>query len=179
VRSLEWSEIQARLLVKEPYQWKWVLISLHNAVQGFMVLALWQGNGFLTLQDKIAAKWLKAYQEGGPYPIDKMDHFLNLYRKVKDASYLAKHFVPKETHDVSLERLNSFRNEFVHFTPKGWSVELAGLPHICLDSLDLIQFFGWESAAIRWHKKTHITRAKHALKQLRYSMPALARQYAA
>lgn len=43
VRSLEWAEAQARSLGEDSYQWKWVLISLHNAVQGFMVLALWQG----------------------------------------------------------------------------------------------------------------------------------------
>src|SRR6478752_487934 len=84
VRSLEWAEAQARSLGEDSYQWKWVLISLHNAVQGFMVLALWQGNGLLALRDKIAGKWLKAYRDGGDYPAEKLDEFLNLYQKVKD-----------------------------------------------------------------------------------------------
>lgn len=45
VRSLEFAAHQAKEIVNDPYSWKWVLISLHNAAQGFMVLALWNGNG--------------------------------------------------------------------------------------------------------------------------------------
>lgn len=62
VRSLEWARSQAALLACDPYAWKWVLISLHNAAQGFMVLALWGGNGLLALRVSVAAKWLKAYR---------------------------------------------------------------------------------------------------------------------
>jgi hypothetical protein len=178
VRSLEWVEIQARLLTKDPYQWKWVLISLHNTVQGMMVLSLWKGNGLLALRDTIAAKWLKAYQEDGVFPLEKMDDFLGLYRKIKDRKNISQPFDFNETHDASFTRLNSIRNEFTHFTPKGWSLELEGLPHICCDVLDVVQFLGCESAAIHWYKKTHKTRVKRALKQLRQSMTLLARQYA-
>jgi hypothetical protein len=182
VRSLEWAEAQARSLGEDSYQWKWVLISLHNAVQGFMVLALWQGNGLLALRDKIAGKWLKAYRDGGDYPAEKLDEFLNLYQKVKDKDNFryvgAISFIPGETHDDSLARLNSYRNMFIHFTPKGWSLGLGGLPHICLDALDIIQFCGWETAAVLWHKKAHVVRAKRAHRQLRISMESINRQYA-
>src|SRR5439155_1476626 len=84
VRSLEWAEICARSVASDLYLWKWILISLHNATQGFMVLALWQGNGLLALRDKIAAKWLQAYETGGLFPAKELDKFLNLYKKVKD-----------------------------------------------------------------------------------------------
>ena|SRR3990167_316710 len=182
VRSLRWAEIQTRSLLEDPYQWKWVLISLHNATQGFMVLALWNGNGLLALRDKIAAKWLEAYRNGGPYPAEKLDEFLNLYKKVKDANNFhvmgSGPFVPGATHDKSFERLNTFRNEFIHFTPKGWSLELAGLPRVCLDALDLVEFFGWKSTAILWHKQVHVVHAKRALKSLRRSLAALEVQYA-
>lgn len=182
VRSLEWAEIQARALLDDPYQWKWVLISLHNAVQGFMVLALWDGNGLLALRDKVAAKWLEAYRNGGPYPAEKLDEFLNLYKKVKDENNFhvigAGPFSPSATHDNSFECLNSFRNEFIHFTPKGWSLELAGLPRVCLDVLDLAEFFGWKSTAILWYKQDHVKRAKRALKRLRRSLAALEVKYA-
>jgi hypothetical protein len=78
VRSLEWAEIQARLLASDCYHWKWVLISLHSAMQGFMVLALWKGNGLLTLRDDIAKEWLVAHEKDKPYPDEKLDSFLNL-----------------------------------------------------------------------------------------------------
>ncbi len=182
VRSLEWAEAQARLLNHDPYHWKWVLISLHNAVQGFLVLALWNGNGLLTLSSKGAAKWLAAYNNGGPYPIDRLDRFLNLYEKAKDGenfhSVGAGPFRPGQTHDLSLKRLNDFRNEFIHFTPKGWSLELQGLPGVGLDALDLIQFFGWESTAILWHKRVLLVRAKRALKRLQRTLRTLETEYA-
>ena len=174
VRSLEWAEIQARGLVGDPYLWKWVLIALHNAAQGFLVLALWDGNGLNTLQPRIAEKWLKAYENGGPFPAEKLDHFLNLYAKVKDSNNFhtvgAGPFIPGASSDWSLERLNEFRNTFTHFTPKGWSLELAGLPSICLDTLNLIQFLGWESTAITWYRRIHQVRSRRALTRLRSSL---------
>jgi hypothetical protein len=59
---------------------------------------------------------------------------------------------------------------FTHFTPMGWSLQLAGLPRICLDTLALIQHLGWDSTAIVWHKKVHLVRAKRALKRLRRTL---------
>lgn len=174
VRSLEWAELQARSLVDDPYLWKWVLISLHNATQGFMVLALWNGNGLLALRDSVAAKWLKAHESGGPYPAEKLDEFLNLYKKVKDKTNFhfigSGPFVPNTSHDESFNYLNRFRNEFTHFTPKGWSLLLQGLPRVCLDALDLVQYFGWESTAILWHKQVLVVRAKRAAKRLRRTL---------
>lgn len=71
------------------YRWKWSIISLHNAVQGFMVLSLRQGNGLLALKDHIAAKWLKAYRAEEPLPEEKLEEkrghfpvFFKLYRKL-------------------------------------------------------------------------------------------------
>ena len=181
VRSLEWAELQARSLAVDAYLWKWVLISLHSASQGFMVLALWNGNGLLALRDTVAARWLDAYTKGGPYPTDKLDEFLNLYKKVKNKDNFhvvgAGPFIAGATHDGSFGQLNKIRNEFIHFTPKGWSLELRGLPRVCLDALDLVQFFGWESTAILWHKRVLMVRAKRALKRLRRSMLALQVQY--
>ena len=181
IRSLEWAEQQARSLADDPYLWKWVLIALHNATQGFMVLALWNGNGLLALRDKIAAKWLSAYENGGPYPVEKLDEFLNLYKKVKDNGNFhvigAGPFVPGPTHDTSFTRLNEYRNEFIHFTPKGWSLQLLGLPRVCLDALDLIEFFGWESTAVLWHKQVLASRAKRAVKRLRRTLCTLEGTY--
>ena len=38
-----------------------------------------------------------------------------------------------------LRRLNDeFRNNFAHFTPKGWSIERVGLPRIILTAVDAI-----------------------------------------
>jgi len=170
VRSLEWAELQARTLDADSYAWKWVLIALHNAIQGFMVLALWNGNGLLALRPKVAKKWMEAYESGGPFPAEKLDEFLNLYLKVKDPDNFhtigAGPFVPVGTHDHSMSQLNEFRNMFTHFTPKGWSLELAGLPRMCIDTLEVINYLGLQSTAVLWYKPNRHTRTERALKRM-------------
>jgi hypothetical protein len=166
VRSLEWAAAQIAQVQTDPYNWKWVLISLHNAIQGYLVLALWNGNGLLTLKPKSAAKWLKALEGGGAYPVERLDEFLNLYAKAKDPENFHFHgaaaFVPGPTHDQSMARLNEFRNEFIHFTPKGWSLQLAGLPAICIDILDVVRYFAWETTSINWYDATYVERSERA-----------------
>ena len=180
VRSLEWAEMQARTLATDAYAWKWVLIALHNAMQGFMVLALWNGNGLLALRPKVAKKWLEAYESGGPFPIDKLDEFLNLYLKIKDPenfhTFGSGPFVPVGTHDESLRHLNEFRNMFTHFTPKGWSLQLAGLPRICSDTLEVMNFLGLQTTAVLWYKPTRRTRAEKALKRMNKTLLQLSAQ---
>jgi hypothetical protein len=183
VRSLEFAQTQARLILSDPYHWKWVLISLHNAVQGLMVLALWNGNGLLSLRDKDAEKWLEAYRNDAPYPSSKLDNFMNLYKKTKDKSNFAtmgsEAFRADSSHNTSMKRLNDFRNDFIHFTPKGWSLELAGLPRVCIDALDIVRFFGWLSTAILWHNEKHSHRLKQAADSLLRSMMDLEAAYIA
>lgn len=41
-------------------------------------------------------------------------------------------------HLQSFKRLNALRNDFAHFTPRGWSIELGGLPKIFSDIIDVI-----------------------------------------
>lgn len=65
ISALEMLSEITPFLVKDIYRWKWSIIATHNALQGFMVLALRHGNGLLALKDKIAAEWLKAHSEGG------------------------------------------------------------------------------------------------------------------
>lgn len=178
VRSIEWFARLVTEASKDPHQWKWALVALHGAAQGFMVLALWWGNGLHALRDRVAAKWLEAYRNGGPFPVEKLDEFLNLYAKVKDDKLLpglgARNFTPGATHDESMRRLNDLRNQFIHFTPKGWSIELALLPKVCLDALDLIEWLGWESDAILWYNNAHRSRARRALSRARRLLRAIA-----
>jgi len=39
-----------------------------------------------------------------------------------------KKFIVKPDHDWAVKKLNELRNQFVHFAPKGWSLDLLGLP---------------------------------------------------
>lgn len=158
----------------DPYRWKWVILALHSAAQGFMVLALRGGNGLLALRDDVAAAWLEAYRNEGPFPIEKLDSFLNLYKKVKsDRACLfsdSRPFVPKDTEGHSIRKLNKLRDDFIHFTPKGWSLELAGLPRICAESLNMIEFLYRESGNIFLHEESQCRRIDAAIGSIRGSL---------
>ena len=163
--------------------WRWVIIALHSALQGFMVLSLRHGNGLLALSDKSYEEWMQAHEKGGPYPSrEKLDSYIGLYKKVKNADIGQLEgnvrFEPKGTEGRSIKKLDELRNEFIHFTPKGWSLEVDGLPSICIDCLRLVAFLGWETDNIFWHEPSHRERAQLCWRKLRDQMEKLERLYA-
>jgi len=162
--------------------WRWVIIALHNAAQGFMVLSLRHGNGLAALTKESAAAWLKAHENGGDYPPERLDHFPNLYAKIKGEEHgqIAgnKRFTPGATHDSSFKKLNDFRNEFIHFTPKGWSLEVDGLPEICLDVISVIEFLSWQTENIMWHELPFREQSQLCSFKLKEQMLHLKRVYA-
>ena len=114
-------------------------------------------NNIAILTPKSASEWLEAYENRSPFPKqERLDSFLNLYKKIKSDRMLmyghSKKFSPQRTQGRNIKRLNQLRNEFIHFIPKGWSIEVSGLPQVCIDCLSIIEFLGWESGNIIWHK---------------------------
>lgn len=132
-------------LKNEPYYWKWTIISFHNAIQSVLIMSLKGSNGLLTLKEKSEKAWLKAYNEGLP-PSEKLelDTFLNLYKKIKSTEHLcfshSKKYSPPGDQDWAMKKLNALRNDFIHFGPKFWYIEISGLPKIILDCLDIVIF---------------------------------------
>lgn len=163
------------------YRWKWVLIALHNAVQGFMVLALRGGNGLSALKDDVAAAWLEAYEKNTPLPAERLDSYENLYKKIKGNRMLmfghSKKFAPKGSQGASINKLKDLRDEFIHFVPRGWSLEVSGLPRLASDCLDVIDFLGWECGNVLWHEPNVESRAKAAISSARASLTDLKKIY--
>lgn len=146
----EWAE----RIERDIAYWKWVVLALHNTLQGFMVLALRGSDGLRPLRDDIATKWLTAFRDGGPYPDEKLDSFPNLYRKVQSDTMRfflhSKKVAPSSALNQSMKKINTLRNDFVHFLPRSWSLEVSGLPEICLDCLALVEFLALECGNIIW-----------------------------
>lgn len=114
--------------------WKWVLIGLHGALYGFAIAAC-QGTDSRSVQTKngrLIGFWeaLKRCQDP--------DHM----KMLMDSTAL----VLSEQQKESIETLTSeLRNEFVHFQPKGWSIEIHGMPEITIDVLEVIRFLALET----------------------------------
>ena len=182
VFSLDSSVQFSRFVESDAAWWKWLLVSVHATVQGFMVLALERGNSLAVMKPHIAKAWLEAYEKGTPFPDEKMDFFLELYRKVKvtnEPGYCgSRPFRPGTAHDESMRKLNDMRNEFIHFMPQGWSLYLASLPTIAGDCVEVAEFLALESGQVLWHDDALSDRAKNAFKSLRAQLEHLREKYA-
>lgn len=130
--------------------WKWAIISLHSATQSIMAFHLSFGNNLLVMSQEDAEAWLSAHESGGNYPETKMDNFLNLYKKIKKHDVVGFKFIPEAQQGRSIKTLNRLRNEFVHFMPKGWSLELSGIDEICFDCLQIIKKLSSGPLKNRW-----------------------------
>ena len=142
-----------------PHYWKWVVLSLHSAFQGFMVLSL-QGTNFLNvLSNKSAREWLEAY-EGDSTPQNplKLEAFPNLYLKIKSETMLiwshSKVFVPSSSQDVSVNKLNAYRNDFIHYIPALALLDMRVWAKLVLEIVPIIEFLAFESNNITFHEDT-------------------------
>ncbi len=89
VISLEMLCEQLPKVIDNPHYWKWIVIALHNALQGFMVLALKGSNGLNVLTEECEKEWIAAFKRhDNVWPKRKLDTFLNLYKKIKSGRKL-------------------------------------------------------------------------------------------
>lgn len=159
--------------IADPSAWKWIVIGSHSALQGVMTLHLGFGNDLLVASPEDANAWLDAHDNGTPYPDMMMDGFLCLYRKIKKHEIFGYLFKPSGTQGGSIRRLNRLRNQFTHFMPKGWSVELGGMPGICIDCLDVADQIAKNSLCNRWESDHQKNSFEETLGQCQSKLHAL------
>ena len=112
--------------------WKWIIVGAHDAVQGAVVCAIADTTGTNVLSKKsgkTVLKWLEDTSK--EFPGEYMADFETLLKRA------LIELPPKDAKDI--RKLHSLRNDFAHFTPKGWSIELAGLPRIIEAALRLVE----------------------------------------
>jgi len=143
------------LVIQNSYEWKWVLIIAHNTLQAFMVCAVQGSAGLGALTPQSGAKWLEAYSKGLPYPDERLDFFLELYKKIQGPSmkqYVgSKQFIPTSEQDTNVEKLNRRRNTFIHFVPTGLLMGIGDLPAVLQDVLNIIHFLAKQSENIEFY----------------------------
>jgi hypothetical protein len=109
-----------------------MIIAAHDAVQGARACAIADTTGTNVLSEKSARKMLD-FLEGTSkqYPGEFLADFKTLMNRAN------VELLPQDAKDIGM--LHDFRNEFVHFTPKGWSIGAAGLPRITDAALRLVE----------------------------------------
>jgi len=76
----------------------------------------------------------------------------------------------------SFNFLNSFRHDFTHFTPKGWSIEPSGFPAIFLDMVDVLDLVSSDPWPFRHMEKQERERLGDLLNELRIVLDGLSQQ---
>lgn len=116
-----------------PTDWKWVILSLHSSLYGFAVAACrgTDSRSVITVS-KRGHESLIAFDEA-------------LRRCEAESFQHGKRLELSGGEKDSIRKLKKIlRNEFEHFKPKGWSIEIHGMPQIALDTLRAIRSLATE-----------------------------------
>lgn len=125
--------------------WKFALIAVHSALQGYICIALRNGNSFQTWNERHLKKWLDAYDKGGDLPDTKLDFFMELYEKAfsDEASLNRK----------SIEWLNETRNSLVHFNTDSFSIHRESAIECSKEALSAITLAPQKAKGIFFYKE--------------------------
>jgi len=153
-KCLEKLDETLSLIPTDIYQWKWAVIILQNCTQSFMVLALEGTYPVEVVRNrKVYLEWVEHLSQGKKINCNikkkirntQLDDFLGLYRKIKNtknAQFIwnnTKYISTKEQNDA-MKLLIEYRNQFIHFFPCSWGIELSGILFICASVMDFVQF---------------------------------------
>lgn len=122
--------------------WKWVALALHSALQGACVCHLTTtASPVGAVTDKNAREWLDYFDASRTDPkarvpkteLMNLPDLLKAIRKPQSAGNRSNLCGVRVT-DPELQWLKRFhskiRNQFTHFEPIGWSIEVSGIPEL-------------------------------------------------
>jgi len=165
ITSLEMLVHSLKTVKEKDTYWQWIYITLHSAVQAFMVLALSEKGSMPTYSEKSKKKRGKAKVENKDLPGFRLDCFMSLYDKTKGDSIK---FIPSGSQDWSISKLHDRRNDFVHYQNTASIMSLSESPFaIMTDCLDYIEFLAFQSNNIIWHDEQYKTETEKLLAECR------------
>lgn len=157
VSSLEMAVEQLGKIPQDPYRWEWAVISLHNALQAFLVLTIGKTDFTRVMRDKTARKFLIAASDDTvPFPDTDLKSMVTLYKKFQTpiaCCYVhSQQYIPTGTQPESVDKLNYWRNKFIHFVPAGAVLGLLEFPPMTKDIIDIISFIVKKSGSFFWNE---------------------------
>jgi hypothetical protein len=127
---------------KYPTDWKWVIVSLHGALYGFIFALKGTDPDRVLVRDKKGVPRLISFKKVLEWCRDPAHMIMTTASKV---------LLVSERQKRSLNDLHShFRNSFAHYRPCLWSIELHGMPQMVIDGLEATRSIGLESGNYMW-----------------------------
>jgi hypothetical protein len=135
----------------EPNFWKWSIIALHNSLYGAMILSLQGSNPDRVSKFPIGKKTIySTSSDNEPITLKvenrKLIDFSEAFKRIQKDKFMKMNvgsniFKSEFRHQETVRALNNiFRNQFLHFMPLGWSIEIMGLDYLINDCLEIIEF---------------------------------------
>lgn len=158
------------------HAWKWAIIALHGALYGFAICACrGSNNEFVapTLRTP-EGKYLK-----NPRLISIRKALEACQNPKKMGMYtFSKHLELSEQQNNSIKWVTSaFRNNFEHYIPRTWLINLAGMANIFVDVLDVVYFLALKTRNFRLTStqtrkvRSAIFQSKKLLKASKFYIP--------
>lgn len=118
--------------------WKWIVLCLHSSLYGWAISAL-TGTDYkrVTYSNKAGKEKLISFGEAIKRCQDQRFMIMTTSSKALTLS-------DEERESIRLLK-SEFRDNFEHFIPKGWSIEIHGFPQMALDVLRIIRFLAIDS----------------------------------
>ncbi|WP_314952082.1 hypothetical protein [Bradyrhizobium cosmicum] len=158
----------------EAERWFFAITDMHQAVTAALVETLSGTAGIGALPKKLQKEWMDYFEARNstnvdPPAGDRVITFGELLDRAGDAT---------NVHDMQgtlaltvdekrdLLRLNDFRNDLAHVKPRGWSLEIAGLPRIFRAAAKALEQL-FDMPPLRLHlEETQIERAERAIEAI-------------
>lgn len=130
------------MVADDPQAWKWVALALHSALQGACVCHLvTSATPIGVVTERNAGEWLAYFEDSRTGPDAKpprtqlmsLPGLLKAIRKAHSSGdRINEAAVPLSGAELAwLSRFHrTIRNQFVHFAPVGWSIEVSGIPEL-------------------------------------------------
>jgi len=147
-----------KLADSDPGAWKWLVLSLHSALQGGCVCYLTTtAEPIGALTERSTINWLNFFEKSRidvdvKPPQTRLASLPELLERIKRPNDAGEGTATSEINisQSELRDLNflhsTFRNQFTHFAPMNWSIEISGLllivPVVTRIIRD-IQSYGW------------------------------------
>lgn len=158
------------------YAWKWAMIALHGALYGFAICACrGSNNEFVAPAPRTPeGKYLK-----NPRLISIHKALEACQNPTTMGKYVSsKHLELSEQQKNSIKWLTSaFRNNFEHYIPRTWLINLAGMANIFVDVLDVVDFLALKTRNFRLTStqtrkvRSAIFQSKKLLKASKFYIP--------
>lgn len=123
---------------KDVLSWKWVVLTLHGALYQFAICACRGTN-----PSNVTYKTTKG--------IRRLISFDEVLKRCQNSKWMkmtitSRHLKLSDQQRGSISKLKChFRNAFEHYIPKGWSIEIHGMPQIAIDVLKVTRFLALET----------------------------------